>query len=227
MTKTILKTLLTASLLLLVGTVGANAQTIVDSPHDLSTNNVNGTPSNSGTDELCVFCHTPHFTADPATSPVALWNRTDPVSTTFAMYDSPTIDMTIASNPQGVSLACLSCHDGATAFDSLLNPPQVFTPGPEIMTNPLTRIGFDGMANDHPISVTYDPSQDVGNFNAAIAGKIGGALPLFRAPGAPAGSDGDQIECASCHNPHDWTTNGKFLRVTNAASNLCTLCHIK
>lgn len=222
MTKTLSRTLLNASLLLLAGTVSVTAQTITDSPHDLSTGNANSTPSTSGTDELCVFCHTPHFTADPSAVPVALWNRSNPVSTTFTMYNSPTLDMTVAADPQGVSLACLSCHDGATALDSILNEPQVFTAGTAVMTNP---VGKDGLANDHPVSITYDTGADPG-FADVVAGKIAGVLPLFRAPGVTTG-DGTQVECASCHSSHDWTANGNFLRVSNAASNLCLTCHIK
>jgi predicted CXXCH cytochrome family protein len=41
------------------------------------------------------------------------------------------------------------------------------------------------------------------------------------------GATNDQVECATCHNPHDQTTFGKFLRFDNAASALCTTCHNK
>ena len=221
MMKTLTRTLLATAWLMFAGSIGVAAQTIVGSPHDLSTGN-GGT---NATDEVCVFCHTPHFAADAAASASPLWNRNDPVSTTFAMYSSPTLDMTIAADPQGISLACLSCHDGATALDSLINPPSGFFVTGALMTNPVAVVGVDGLTNDHPISVTYDAALDVG-FNAAVAGKIGGSLPLFRAPGVTTG-DGDQVECGSCHNPHDWSTHGQFLRVSNAASALCTLCHIK
>ena len=39
-------------------------------------------------------------------------------------------------------------------------------------------------------------------------------------------SDQPFVECASCHDPHN-TTNGTFLRTTNAGSALCLTCHIK
>ncbi|MDH5534775.1 MAG: cytochrome c3 family protein [Betaproteobacteria bacterium] len=35
------------------------------------------------------------------------------------------------------------------------------------------------------------------------------------------------VECASCHEPHNGTGNATFLRVSNAASALCTTCHSK
>lgn len=34
------------------------------------------------------------------------------------------------------------------------------------------------------------------------------------------------VECASCHDPHN-TTNGTFLRTSNANSGLCLACHTK
>lgn len=41
-----------------------------------------------------------------------------------------------------------------------------------------------------------------------------------------AGDDLPRVECASCHDPHN-TTNGTFLRRTNAGSGLCLTCHNK
>lgn len=225
MTKSRIIPILAISLWQLFGSAGAVAQTVINSPHDLSTGSSVPTPSTSGTDETCVFCHTPHFTADPNTTPVALWNRSDPVTADFAMYTSATLDMSVAANPQGVSLACLSCHDGATAFDAILNPPGTFSPGTAVMTNASATVGADGLSNDHPVSVTYDVGADPGLVTPAN-GRVAGLLPLFRAPGVTSG-DGTQLECASCHDPHNWTANGNFLRVSNSQSGLCRTCHLK
>jgi predicted CXXCH cytochrome family protein len=41
-----------------------------------------------------------------------------------------------------------------------------------------------------------------------------------------AGDDLPRVECASCHDPHN-TSNGTFLRRSNAGSNLCLTCHNK
>ncbi|MFQ5773636.1 MAG: cytochrome c3 family protein [Kiloniellaceae bacterium] len=216
-----IKNLLTAfgavALVGLIGMSGVRAGTIVNSEHDLSTRTTT-------TDEVCVFCHTPHNTADPATLPVPLWNRQSS-TTTFTMYSSPTLDMVIATQPQGVSAACLSCHDGVTAFDALVNNPGITLP--DTMGTGPEAVGAGGdLTNDHPVSITYSvgtgPGQDPG-FNAAVAGKVNG-LPLFRAPGGT--GDGDQVECATCHNVHDPDFD-PFLRISNAASALCTSCHIK
>lgn len=174
----------------------------------------------TGTDQVCVFCHTPHGGSTSA----PLWNRTA-TAAAFTMYSSPTLDMTIAGSPQGVSLSCLGCHDGTVAFDALLNqpgsgggPPTGWTwaGGVSMMPAGITKVGPD-LSNDHPISVTYDITKDPA-FNAAASGKVG-ALPLY-------GTSKNQVECGTCHNPHD-ATNVPFLRATNAASALCKTCHIK
>jgi len=130
--------------LVMVASNPASAQ-VTGSAHDLST----------ATEEICVYCHTPHNgnTAIPA----PLWNR-DMVVTSFAMYTSPTLDMTIAADPQGVSLACLSCHDGVTAYNNIIRGTASnigVMPAVDGVTN-FNAIGSDGLGNDHPISITYD-----------------------------------------------------------------------
>lgn len=127
--------------------------------------------------------------------------------------------MTIESTPGDVSLMCLSCHDGSMAYDSLLNNPGVSNKG--VMTGRVA-IGADGLANDHPISIEYDPSKD-SDFAPVTNGRVGG-LPLFVKSGdtGPA----TQVECSTCHDAHD-PGNGNYLRMSNASSNLCLTCHIK
>ncbi len=95
---------------------------IADTKHNLSSSGnatFNGT---SMTTEICVFCHTPHGSYTGEAAP--LWNREMPTAT-FTTYDdlgSATLDGSI-TKVGSVSLACLSCHDGQTAMDSLLNFP--------------------------------------------------------------------------------------------------------
>lgn len=197
----------------MVASLPAQAQ-VAGSLHDLS----------AGVDEICVYCHTPHN--GDTTSPAPLWNRIGATAAgAFTMYDSPTIDMVIsATGPQGVSLACLSCHDGVTAYNSIIRGTSTMVGTPNMTTdgvNAFNIIGLD-LGNDHPVSVTYNVTLagTTGEFNAAAGtpAKVG-ALPLY-------GALNDQVECATCHNPHD-TTNGKFLRASNVQSALCTTCHIK
>lgn len=206
---------------------------VKNSKHDLSSGSTGAVyKTTNGTDQICVFCHTPHF-ASATTQP--LWNRTAS-GATYQMYTnavSTSLDMTVATNPQGVSAACLSCHDGTVAFDSLINYPGSGKDAPTtpwtwdadgntmtLAISPAAMLGFD-MRNDHPISVTYDTSKDAA-FAAIAAGKVG-TLPLY-------GASKDQMECASCHNVHEPGTAGTtapFLRVSNAGSALCLTCHVK
>ncbi|MBI5562224.1 MAG: hypothetical protein HY894_05135 [Deltaproteobacteria bacterium] len=90
-----------------------------------------------GSSEICVFCHTPHHTATHTATditnadsgavvsqtyaPAPLWNRRG-VATTYTAYGD-TIGGTTVNVPGGVTLACLSCHDGVTAIDNLVNAP--------------------------------------------------------------------------------------------------------
>jgi predicted CXXCH cytochrome family protein len=132
--------------------------------------------------------------------------------------------MTIQGSPVTISLACLSCHDGTTAFDSLLNFPGASDGsdwswnGANKIANTATSFMGTDLSNDHPISITYDPTAtpDATEWNTANAQNYVNGIPLF---------DG-RVECGSCHNPHD-DQFGVFLRASNSGSALCLKCHIK
>ncbi len=72
--------------------------------------------------EVCVYCHTPHAANTTVAAP--LWNRTMK-ATTYQTYDLlGTSSLTQPVSQPGVnSLTCLSCHDGQTAVDSIINMP--------------------------------------------------------------------------------------------------------
>ncbi len=72
----------------------------------------------NATTEICIFCHTPHH----GKSNAPLWNRVN--NATYTAYGS-TIAGTQINNADvgGATLACLSCHDGVTQFDVLVNAP--------------------------------------------------------------------------------------------------------
>jgi len=168
------------SVLFLIST-GVSAQGVVGSPHDLQSQTAN-------TSETCVFCHTPHGSDTSAAVP--LWNKVLP-STTYQRYSSlntSTLDGTEAT-VGSVSLACLSCHDGTQAVDTVLNTPgrgmgTNFPGGTQIdsvvfglMTGtPVPMLGSD-LRDDHPVSIQYG----------------GGGLVGGDADGlAPSGNLGDQ-----------------------------------
>lgn len=72
--------------------------------------------------EICVYCHTPHGANSNPELP--LWNRTikSTVYTTYNQGGSATLTQEV-SQPGANSLTCLSCHDGQTAIDSVINMP--------------------------------------------------------------------------------------------------------
>lgn len=113
--------------------VGDSANGLVFSRHNLSsygehyqaTNSVTGTSTATGitpnavvTTEVCVFCHTPHF---GKTDSAPLWNRGSS-ATGYVAYGN-TIGGSSITAIGGSSLACLSCHDGVTTLDNLINKP--------------------------------------------------------------------------------------------------------
>lgn len=214
--KTLLK-LLATSLFVISGAASA---TILGSNHDLSYTGTADPGAGLELDGLCIYCHSPH-NGQLAAAP--LWNR-ESSTQTFTMYNfantgSTTLDMTVSGAPDPFSAACLSCHDGITALDALLNTPYGYTPATVGNTTTWGSLGTD-LTNDHPISIGYNPGVDV-EFKSAALVKTAG-LPLFL--GA---TSADQVECATCHDVHDEDTYGAFLRLSNASSALCLTCHIK
>jgi len=98
---------------------GVVANGIVISRHNLG---VFGRVLATGaTSQVCIFCHTPHH-ATTGTSP--LWNRSLANSVNYIGYGTTIAGTTVnQADLGGSTLACLSCHDGATTFDSLVNAP--------------------------------------------------------------------------------------------------------
>lgn len=120
-----------AALALTTGSVGA--VTVSDYPAGTAANGIGGSRHNMGglgwviraseTTEICVFCHTPHHT-NTANNLKPLWNRGTQAPTAFTAYGTTLGGTTIANTDIGsTSLACLSCHDGVTTFDNLVNAP--------------------------------------------------------------------------------------------------------
>lgn len=73
--------------------------------------------------EVCVYCHTPHGANGTITAP--LWNRTQLGTNTYVTYsqlNTSSLNGTVTT-PGANSLMCLSCHDGTTAIDSIINMP--------------------------------------------------------------------------------------------------------
>ena len=272
----------------------ASAQTsVVGSPHDLSP--TGGNVVNAGATQgaqytaqgqVCTYCHAPHNAGNVG---APLWNRSNS-TIVFKMYSSANSstfqlangDVNTAARPVGpVSLACLSCHDGVTAFNSLNNAPMFDTDALATNSNPayLFTLGTGGKAvanmadaaagvlvnsvnvgtdltNDHPISFTYNTTLATlkGTTLRDPATALATNLVIYRAGAAAGGAAQniatqmlftkagaalpDQLECASCHEPHMHGTSGTatesaatgafpFLIKSNAGSQLCLTCHNK
>jgi predicted CXXCH cytochrome family protein len=221
------------------GTLAERNEDITNTRHNFSISS--GRPGTASTlpgtfvdyGEICVYCHTPHggnYDQGP------LWNRTAPAAS-YTMYNDALntgqsdIDMSFAATPNGVSAACLSCHEGTVGVDVVVNAPNTWdpasgTPGTGsnlaamFTTSPdnLKVLGAD-LRNDHPISMVYDPSLD-DQFKDLATVTNGTRLKLF---GGGVGTG--TVECATCHNPH--TANETFLRIPNGGSALCLTCHTK
>lgn len=79
-------------------------------------------PYRNDYEEVCVYCHTPHGANTNVSLP--LWNRTMKATTytTYNQLGTTSLTQTV-TQPGANSLACLSCHDGQTAVDSIINMP--------------------------------------------------------------------------------------------------------
>jgi len=204
------------------------AQQVATGPHDLTGPgpvDALGTQV-AGNKDLCRYCHTPHNARIDADI-THLWARSEPTNAgSFDMYTSTTMDTTNAAvtEPEGVSLACLSCHDGATAMDSLqgiLDDPLLnVTPSNTLDDLALTNDAIFGtdLSGDHPISVSYSLAVTNGDMNG-----IGSISPLTLYAGDTAT---DNVECASCHDPHGDGAD-YFLRIPTLTGGLCETCHNK
>jgi predicted CXXCH cytochrome family protein len=192
----------TYAAVLAVGALGlaqqAGAQ-VVDTKHNLSATapaagsqgatRVNYYTGAGATTQVCVFCHTPHGAASAA---APLWQRAVKADNYYQTYGSvnasPTMDADQANVTVGsVSLACLSCHDGTQAINTMANKPgsgNVALGGTWALGNNLTNNGLsttsmanlgggivdgDGkdLQNDHPIGIKY-----AGGFSYTTAGAV-------------------------------------------------------
>lgn len=144
-----------------VGMSSAAFAGISATKHNLSSTGT-GPNHTTGTGQICVFCHTPHGSDTAAAVP--LWNKTLPGAATFTTYDAlgtSSLDGGVLA-VGSVSLACLSCHDGAQAMDNMINDPGsgstaiggTWTGVATMAGTPFPVLGKD-LKNDHPIGIEY------------------------------------------------------------------------
>ncbi|MDH4234434.1 MAG: hypothetical protein OEV15_04795, partial [Gallionella sp.] len=148
-------------------------------------NAVNKFTPTSGVSELCAFCHTPHA----ASSDAPLWNRYIATPPAYTVYDTSTIDAP-AATIGGISLACLSCHDGTQAMNTVLNAPGsggynatggtwagswagANQTGGKINAGLITNLTTD-LSNDHPVSIPYGGGNGSSSFTSGVTMPAGG-----------------------------------------------------
>ncbi len=180
---------------------------VAETVHNLS---VSGPGEIRATSEerICIFCHAPHR----ATPQTPLWNHRDSRAS-YLVYQSKTLDA-LVDQPTGASRMCLSCHDGTIALGELVSEPQEVEINRLFLDPETGSLGTD-LADDHPVSFVYD--QDLAARDLELENPL--AIP------PPLHLDGDgQMQCTSCHDPHD-DTLGNFLLVDPSAGALCLSCH--
>jgi len=207
----------------------------LDNPHNMSSLATHGGPKSvptaaGGTDEICIFCHTPHSAAPQS----PLWSRPDPDTMgSFPVYaqplkineDAAAIALTDydASNPEypsGTSRMCLSCHDGVTSVGVLIDNQEIVMEGG--LTNLSTSID---LSTSHPISF---------NYNNEVLALLPAGYSLPDVSLTPLDGAG-QVQCTTCHDPHEDTydeTGTEFLPFWRSAGTggglydaVCNSCH--
>ncbi len=199
------------SLLLLMLLWAATASSdIRNSKHNLSASGPGSIRAESES-RICIFCHTPHHASQ---SGGVLWNRFDSTAT-YIPYESATLRAT-PGQPTAASKMCLSCHDGTVALGQLLSEPLEigFVGGVRFLPAGAGQLGTD-LSNDHPISFPYDASLAASHPDLADPSTLTGAVRVDQF---------GQLQCTSCHDPHD-AGFGQFLVASTQASALCLSCH--
>lgn len=240
-------------LVLVLAAPAAMAAGVANTAHDLNYTS-NDVYFSGATSDTCAYCHTPHGALSFNEYVGPLWNQRNTetvVQDNAVLYNSDTIDMirqTFDANSfygiGGASNACLSCHDGVQAMDTLargMSPSGAFGQGTDVDESivnsssadigagpggPADTTGIVDLSDDHPVAIEYDNAKDTA-FNPSPKDDFGKSL--LHAPD-------DTVECTSCHNPHqadvdgdgrDTGTDRPFLRMGNENSNLCFECHKK
>ncbi len=244
----------------------AMAGTIVGTKHDLSSTSAYGNDN-----RICIFCHHPHNTVKQGStangvqgntlSYSPLWNRgIADDNTQFITYNNGTNmgDESGTGNNDsssrhlmngdvavgGVTLLCLSCHDGSTAVGaySESNPDFDVTlagtgkqanaafekTGQGSALSGALAFGSGGvvdLSNHHPVGMSWN---QVTSADPEIASKTntfaGTSITIESVL-----TGGDTMECNACHDVHNTqsATGQSFIWTSNVGSAFCLSCHVK
>ncbi len=206
------------TILMIFISVTANAQ-VAQTPHNLT-----GVSGNLDNTQLCVYCHIAPSSTETFKAP--LWDKTAS-QTGFDMYKERASDSPAFSDPNTFSMLCLSCHDGASSANSIVN--ITGTTATSATKHKSVRVAGNlsldsyGDFDDHPVSIEYIPGgkSNLRPINEPLIGEWNGAniiADLLR---------NGKVECGSCHDPHYEDPKGIFLRNKNENSEMCLSCHDK
>jgi predicted CXXCH cytochrome family protein len=235
---------------------GMAAAGVVGSKHDFSILTGSGNFAamqfqSAGQDilETCVFCHTPHSAASPASTGVQglLWNRTNSIAASFDLYTSSTLSTEIVlEQPSGLTLMCMGCHDGISsiAVGTLVNPPNPATNPSQVTASGIDKIGNIWNVPD-PNPFGFQWGANIGNLdpNSGLVGRVANladdhpvafewvyGIDQINDPADWGPTElklfNNRMECSTCHDVHD-NTDEPFLRMPNINSDMCTTCHAK
>lgn len=225
----------------LVVAAGAQAQDLRTTKHNLS-GRADLSASEAG--QICVFCHTPTFSAS-ADPHLPKWQKTV-ANHAFPLYDDigrMGLEGSAAVGSQ--SIACLSCHDSAQAFSvsrlANVDHPFGIPYRGALDAESRERAKSAARASKAPmhearriVAEEFRPAQRnvIDNRPVWWTSRHTGTdrrgrddLPLYVRRDADDGSEIPFVECASCHNPH--SNEDLFLRMTPVGGVLCQTCHVK
>ncbi len=177
--------------------------------HDLSTT---ASPVSGSMSAACLYCHAPHSGASNA-----LWNQTLTSKNYTTFYSSDTLQ-NAEEQPtiDDRSTLCLSCHDGTVA------PGQMIAYGGITMSKTMSSGLVDRMEASHPFSLKL-PLKDAANL---VEGLVATSKTADTTDSVKLVNG--NIECSSCHNPHNQYVDKKspnFLVKDGASGELCLACH--
>lgn len=220
-----MKKILVVAVVVAIALMGATAAmaNIAGSKHDLTTAGNQTVRATASTISNCQFCHTPHR-GDTSVVGAPLWNKSMSAQS-YSTYGvaGVTLGGTAVGTPGANSKTCLSCHDGSLSIGNVIvGGNQTITDVANRVTagiltaNNINTIGAgNNLANDHPIGIIVlaNPTQ------AGLDTLANMRLASFKFYGAGL----NQMECATCHDPH-LTSYTTFLRRNSNV--LCSACHI-
>ena len=223
--------------------------------HDLGTahNGMNYVANPADTlQRICIFCHAPHNTyrlstasggagpqaPDDAFDYLPLWNHELTANyASYTMYQNgpgaPQVGAQASQaiksgmTPGGVSLLCLSCHDGSVAINSYGNSSQLSQSSGGATISSRYVIGKDNyLGNHHPIGFNYYTVQagDV-EIRSADTAMLTATTTV---KDHLLGEGNEMMECATCHSVHNKGNTGEtLLWRSDVNSQLCLTCHDK